>query len=84
MAFAWFPRLGEFPPQSTEASGWHCSMPRRSDSGTVRLKFARMLFTAADGLARSCIGVAVLIETKVLAYRFDSRFPIELTIKLNR
>lgn len=84
MAFAWFPRLGEFPPQSTEASGWHCSMPRRGDSGTARLKFARMLFTAADGLASSCIDVAVLFDINVWAYRSNPRFPVELTIRLNR
>ena len=68
MAFAWFPRLGEFP-----------SAIDRSQ----RLA----LFDASTQRQRereSCIGVAVLIETKVLAYRFDSRFPIELTIKLNR
>ena len=55
-------------------------MPLRSDSATVKLELARILFTVADGLARSCTGVAVLIDTNVLVYRFDPRFPIKQEI----
>ena len=59
-------------------------MPLRSDSGTVKLKFARILFTTTDGLARSCIDVAVMFDINVWVNHSNPRFPVEPTIRLNR
>ena len=55
-------------------------MPQRSDSATVMLGFARVLFNVEDGRARSCTSVAVLIDTSVLVYRFHPRLPIAQVI----
>lgn len=59
-------------------------MPRRSDSGTAKLKFVQILLTAEDGIASSCIGVAVLFDINVWAYHSNPQFPVKLTIRLNR
>jgi hypothetical protein len=52
------------------------SMPRQRDKRHENGKWTRVLRQQnAAGPARSCTTVAGLIDTNVLVYRFDPRFP---------
>ena len=75
MSFVCCPRSRKHLPSSAKASGLYYSTPVPGDSGLVRPEPVGILLQVEVGPARSCTGVAVLIDTNVLVYRFDLRFP---------
>jgi predicted nucleic acid-binding protein len=75
MPFVWFPERRNIGNRTArDSSNSSIALRKGNNDETGRTPFAPARGSAV-GRAKSCIGVAALVDTNVIVYRYDPRFP---------